>query len=213
MKKILLISLLLLQISVYAQNNSKWNVGIEYSIDDLSIDNGNNNDYLVTQGNINGYGIELDKSNYSFGLKSQYFINRKIGLSTGVLFSNKDLTGTFNCATCEPTDFPTYSPETIKQRFIVVPLSIDYIFFNGNLKPIIRAGFKNNLEIDNDLKEQSKGYFLEAFLGALINYKLLDIWNLGIGYNYQTALTDLYKTDEYNLRTNNFYIQISYNIK
>jgi Outer membrane protein beta-barrel domain len=209
MKKILLISVLLLQIGIYAQNNLKWNIGIEYSIDNLSIDNGKNNDYLITQGNIDGYGIEFDKNNHSLGLKSQYFFNEKLSFSSGLLYSNKDFTGTYNCATC---DFG-FRPEIIKQRFIIIPVSIDYTFLKGNLKPMIRVGFKNNIEIDNDLKEKSKGYFLEAFLGASINYNILQSWNLGIGYNYQTALTDLYKTDEYNLRTNNFYLQVSYNIK
>ena len=200
----------MLQWSIYAQDNPKWNVGIEYSFDDLSLDNGQNNDYLVTQGNINGYGIEFDKNNYTIGLTTQYFLNKKVSLSSGILYSNKDFSGTFNCATC---DFFESFPETIKQRFIVIPLSIDYNFKLGNLKPILKAGFNNNIETDNDLKEQSKGYFLEAFFGILMNYEIIDNWHIGVGYNYQTSLTELYKTDEYNLRTNSFYLQINYRIK
>lgn len=210
MKKILLISILLLQWSIYSQDNPKWNVGIEYSFDNLSLDNGQNNDYLITQGNINGYGIEFDQNNYTIGLTTQYFFNKKISLSSGILFSNKDFTGTFNCATC---DFFESFPQPIEQRFLVIPLSIDYNFQLGNLKPILKAGFNNNIETDNDLKEQSNGYFLEAFVGILINYQIIENWNIGVGYNYQTALSNLYKTDEYKLRTNSFYLQINYRIK
>lgn len=210
MKITLLISFLLFQLNIYAQDNPKWNVGIEYTFDDLSLDNGQNNNYLVTQGNINGYGIEYDKNNYTIGLTTQYFLNNKVSFSSGILYSNKDFTGTFNCATC---DFFESFPESIKQRFLVIPLSIDYNFQLGNLKPILKAGFHNNIETDNDLKEQSKGYFLEAFVGILMNYEIIDNWHIGVGYNYQTALTELYKTDEYNLRTNNFYLQINYRIK
>jgi long-subunit fatty acid transport protein len=210
MKKILLISFLLSQLSIYAQDSPKWNVGIQYSLDNLSLDNGQNNDYLVTQGNINGYGIELDKNNYTIGLNAQYFLNKKVSLSSGILYSNKDFTGTFNCATC---DFFGSFPETIKQRFLVIPLSIDYNLQFGNLKPILKAGFNNNIETDNGLKEQSKSYFLEAFVGILMNYEIIENCNIGVGYNYQTALTDLYKTDEYNLKTNTFYLQINYRIK
>lgn len=214
MKKILLISLLLLQIGIYAQNNSKWNIGIEYSIDELSIDNGENNDYLVTQGNIIGYGIKFDRNNYSLGLTSQYFMNEKFNLSSGLLYSNKDLTGTYNCATCDYIGtFPGYTPETIKQRFLVIPVSINYSFLSGKLKPIVSGGFNNNIEIKNDLKEQSKGYFLEAFIGASIHFRFSEKWNTGIGYNYQTALSDLYKTDDFNLRTNSFFLKINYKIK
>ena len=71
----------------------------------------------------------------------------------------------------------------------------------------------NNIEINNDLKEQSKAYFLEAFFGVLMNYEISNTWDIGVGYNYQTALSDLYKTDEYNLRTNSFNLQINYRIK
>jgi len=210
MKKTLLMSFMLLQLNIYAQDNPKWNLGIEYSFDDLSLDNGQNNDYLVTKGNIIGYGIEFDKNNYTVGLTTQYFLNKNVSFSSGVLYSNKDFTGTFNCATC---DFFESFPETLKQRFIVIPLSIDYNFQLGNLKPILKAGLNNNIETKNDLKEQSKGYFLEAFVGILLNYEVIDNWHIRVGYNYQTALTDLYKTDEYNLRTNSFYLQINYRIK
>ena len=203
--------------SLIKQKNSKWNLGIEYSIDNLSIENGQDNDYLVTEGNFNGYRIEFDRNNFTLGLNSQFFIYNKISFSTGLLYSNKDFTGRFNssCETCGPTSFSIYYylPIIIKQRFLVIPASIDYNFQLGNLKPILKAGFKNNIEIENDLKEQSKGYFLEAFFGVLINYEILETWNIGVGYNYQTALTDLYKTDEYNLRTNSFYLQINYRIK
>lgn len=214
MKKILLISFLLLQWSIYGQDNPKLKIGIEYSLDNLSLNNGQNNDYLITQGKINGYGIEFDKNNYTIGLNTQYFINKKFSLSSGLLYSNKDFTGTFNCATCDYTGgFPIYSPEILKQRFLVIPTSIDYNLQFGSLKPVLKVGFKNNIEIDNDLKHQSKGYFLEAFVGVLINYEILETWNIGVGYNYQAALTDLYKTDKFNLRTNSFYLQINYRIK
>ena len=214
MKKTLLITFLLFQLNFYAQDNSKWKIGIEYSMDKLSIDNGQNNDFLVTEGNINGYGIEFDKNNHTLGVITQFLFNEKVSLSSGLLYSNKDFTGTYSCGTCDFIGtFPGYSPETLKQRFLVIPASIDYNFQLGNLKPILKAGFKNNIEINNDLKEQSKGYFLEAFFGVLMNYEILETWNIGVGYNYQIALTDLYKTDEYNLRANSFYLQINYRIK
>ncbi|WP_282072439.1 outer membrane beta-barrel protein [Polaribacter atrinae] len=200
--------------SFYAQESSKWKIGIEYSMDKLSIDNGQNNDFLVTEGNINGYGIEFDKNNHTIGVITQFLFNEKISVSSGLLYSNKDFTGTYSCGTCDFIGtFPGYSPETLKQRFLVIPISIDYNFQLGNLEPILKAGFKSNIEIDNDLKQQSKGYFLEAFVGVLINYEILETWNIGVGYNYQTALTDLYKSDNYNLRTNSFYLQINYHIK
>lgn len=211
MKKTLPLLFLLIHFSFYAQNDSNWNIGVEYSIDDLSVsDDRNGIDYLITDGNINGYAIEWNKSNYSFGLTTNYMILEKFSLSSGILYSNKDFIGTYNCATC---DFFESFPETIEQRFITLPISIDYTILSGKLKPILKGGFKNNLEIKNDLEEKSKGYFLEAFIGASVYYGFSENWNAGIGYNYQTALSDLYETDEFNLRTNSFFLQINYNLK
>ncbi len=217
LKKTFLLSIfiLLIQFSIYAQNDSKWNIGIEFSIDNLSIsDDRDGIDYIITDGNINGYAIEFDKRNYSFGIAANYLIQEKLSLSSGILYSNKDLTGTFNCATCNHIGtFPGYSPETIKQRFLVIPIAINYIFSTGKIRPVINGGFKNNLEIKSDLKENSKSYFLEAFIGASVYYNFFDSWESGIGYNYQIALTDLYRTDEFNLKTNSFFLKINYNIK
>ena len=120
MKKILLIALLLLQISVYSQNNTQWSFGIEFSTDNLSFsDDGDRTDYIVTDGNINGYAVEFDKKNYSFGITADYFIQESLGLSSGILYANKDLMGTYNCATCDNFySFPISVSETLKQRFL-----------------------------------------------------------------------------------------------
>ena len=216
MKKTLIISFFsLIQFCIYAQNESNWNIGIEFSIDDLSISNNRDEiDYIVTDAKVNGYAIKFDRTNYSIGITSSYLINENLGLSSGILYSNKDLTGTYNCATCDHIGtFPGYPSEVINQKFLVIPISINYKFLTGKFRPIVNGGFKNNLEIDNDLKEQSKGYFLEAFIGASIYYGFLDNWNAIIGYNYQTALSELYSTDEFNLRTNSFFLQINYSLK
>ena len=211
MKRTLLISFLLFQFSVFAQNNSKWSIGIEYSADDLSIsDNRGGISYIITDGNINGYIIDFNKNNYSFGLTARYLIKKKLSISSGILYSNKDFTGTYNCATC---GFYDPFPETIEQKFLVIPISINYMLLTGKLRPIINGGIKNNLNIINDLKEQSKNYFLETFIGASVYYEFSKNWMVEIGYNFQIALTDLYKTDEFNLKTNNFLLQINYTFK
>lgn len=211
MKKILLITFLLLQVSVHSQNNSQWSIGIEFSKDKLSFSgDGDRNDYIVTDGNINGYAVKFDKRNYSFGISADYFIQENLGLSSGILYANKDLIGTYSCATCHSRSYPISVSETLKQRFLTIPLSIHYNFLKGKLKPIVEGGLNNNFEIENDLDTISKGYFLEAFIGASIYYEFIKNLEAGVGYNYQAAISDLYKTDEFNLRTNSFYLRVNY---
>ena len=161
MKKILLIAFLLLQFGVFSQNDSKLSIGIEFSNDNLSFSEGERNDFIVTDGNVNGYAVEFDNSNYSFGLTADYLIQGNFGLSLGILFSNKDLIGTYNCGTCEYLDMPSISvSQIIKQRFLTIPISINYNFSPGKLKPIVESGLRNNFEIKNDLDKISRGYFL-----------------------------------------------------
>ncbi len=213
MKKILLITFLLLQFSLYSQNTSHWNIGIEFSIDNISFSEEiDGKDYILTEGSSTGYeGIDYDQNNYTLGLTIRHFFGEKLGISSGILYSNKDFTGAYTCVVCNAFTAPT--PEIIEQRFLVVPVSIFYSLLPGKLKPILESGFKNNFEIQNNAQGKSKGYFLEAFIGGSINYGFTENLTAGIGYNYQTAITDLYKTDGYNLRTSSFLLQINYALK
>lgn len=209
MKKILLIAFLLLQISVYSQNNPRWSFGIEYSTDNLFFsDERAGIDYIQMKG-ANALEVEFDQSNYSLGLTTNYYFGEKLAVSSGFLYSKKDFTGTYNdCILCNVLS--SSIPEIIQQRFLVVPISINYSLLTGKLKPVIIGGLKNNFEIKNDLDTISKGYFLEAFIGASIYYEFIKKLEAGIGYNYQAAISDLYKTDEFNLRTNSFSFRINY---
>ena len=212
MKKILLITFLLLQFSLYSQNTSQWNIGIEYSTDNISFsDDVDGIDYILTEG-VNGYeDIKYNQNNYTLGLTTNYFFGEKWGISSGLLYSNKDFKGDFRCIYCNIYSAP--NPEIIEQRFLVIPISINYSLLTGRLKPILEGGIKNNFEIQNKAKGKSKGYFLEAFIGASINYGFTENLTAGIGYNYQTAISDLYKSDEYNLRTSSFLLKINYELK
>ncbi|SFG24861.1 Outer membrane protein beta-barrel domain-containing protein [Salegentibacter agarivorans] len=212
MKKILLIAFLLLQISVYSQNNTQWSFGIEFSTDNISFsDERDGIDYIGMEG-ANAVVVKFDQNNYSLGLTTNYYFGEKLAVSSGFLYSNKDFTGTYNdCILCNVHS--SSIPEIIEQRFLVVPISINYSLLTGKLKPVINGGLKNNFAIKNDLDTISKGYFLEAFLGATIYYEIIKNLEAGIGYNYQAAISDFYKTDEFNLRTNSFSFRINYLFK
>jgi len=198
---------LLLQFNVYAQKNSIWHIGFELTTDYLSIFNGR--DYIITSENNEGYIVDFNKKNYSFGVSTKYTIQKKISILSGILYANKDFTGTFDCRVCDALFFP----EIIEQRFISFPIAVEYTFLTGKLKPSLKVGLKNNVETTNDLATLSKGYFLESFFGAAVYYVFLENWNIGIGYNYHYAVSGLYKAGVFNLNTNSFYLQINRTFK
>lgn len=211
MKKTILCLIILLQFQSYAQDNPKWSLGLKYAVDNLSLSDGRDGiDYLITNGNINGYAIKFDKNNFSLGLTTAFSISKKIMLQSGILYTNKDFTGIYNCATCRLSQT---IPKTIEQKFLTIPFDIQYAFLSGKWKPYLQAGVNSNMEIQNDLKAQSNGYFLELVMGASILCEIAANWRVGIGYNYQTTLSDLYKTDKFILKTNNVFIGIHYRLK
>lgn len=211
MKKVVLFFFLIFQLSMYAQDNAKWSIGFDFSIDDLSISGSRSGlDYIITDGGINGYSVNFNQFNYNLGFNTNYQINEKISLSSGILFSNKDFSGVYICPACGLTTSVT---QNIKQRFLTIPISIYYSLSNGKLKPVVEVGFNNNITIKHDLETQSKNYFLEGFIGASLYYEFTESWQAGVGYNYQTALSDLYKTDGVNLRSNRFFLRINYSLK
>jgi hypothetical protein len=211
MKKLILASILVFQLNASGQTIPNWTIGLEFSAEDLSISNEDGEtDFLNTDGDFNGYAILFDKNNFSIGLKADYAFTEKLSLSSGLLYSNKDFSGIYNCASCIALE--TFI-ETIEQRFLIVPIAINYSFLKSKLKPYVQFGFNNNIEVQNDLKTFSNGYFLEAFGGGYLYYNFLETWSVGLGYRYQTALSNLYKTDEFNLRTNSFLFQINYTPK
>lgn len=151
------------------------------------------------------------KINYNFGIKSMYAVNEKVMISSGILYSNKDFSGTLTCDTCQ--FFADSFPVLIKQRFLNIPISLIYKIVDRKIKPNIEIGMNNNIEIDNDLERLSNKYFLEGFIGASFLYQFNENWNIVLGYKYQTALTDLYKSDKFNLNTNCIVLKLNYNIK
>jgi hypothetical protein len=73
---------------------------IEFSIDNLSIENGYRIDYLVTQGNIKWIrGIEFDRNvNFTPECPPNFAINNKISFGLDFYILIRILPRTFNCA-------------------------------------------------------------------------------------------------------------------
>ncbi|GAB3650698.1 hypothetical protein GCM10028791_18330 [Echinicola sediminis] len=213
MKKLLLLSFFLIHSHLQAQDKTNWDFGIAFSLDQLNLGDGMGG--IITQGNANGYGVNFDRTNFSLGVNGRYPFWERLGLSSGIIYSNKDFTGTYDCAACSiaSSNYFFYAPEKIEQQFLTIPLSLDYSILTGKLRPVLLGGVKHNVEIKNGLEAYSKGYFLEGFLGAALYYRLVEKVYLGMGYRYQTALSDLYKTDDFKLRTSSFFIEVNYSFR
>jgi Outer membrane protein beta-barrel domain len=187
MKKVTATLFILITTSLYAQQESNWKLGLEISEDNLSGEN-----YVITSGIISGYTIAYTELNYSIGILSGFNLNERVTLSSGLFFSNKNVSGAIICNTCDVI------PTLIKKQYLSVPFSVSYGILKSRLRPHLKLGFINNISLINELDISneyfsSNGYFLEGFAGLSFSYKLGKNWEAEIGYNYRTALTTMYK--------------------
>ncbi|CAM1352713.1 outer membrane beta-barrel protein [Tenacibaculum insulae] len=204
MKKTIFILALFITCNLIGQN--KWRFGST-----ISFDNNLSSEYLITDANINGYSIDYDQFNFTFGFIAEYKLNKKLFLETGIEYSNKDFTGIYNCATCFPNGLWIYSKEKIEQRFIQIPILFKYYLIDQKIKLSIKTGLKNNFSIENKL--DNKKYYLEGIIGSEIEYRIINNWNLGLGFNYNKSLTNLYNDENFDFKTNSFYLKVIYGIK
>ena|GEM_PF-1871738 len=211
MKKATAILIFCITSNLYAQQESNWKLGLEISEDNLSGEN-----YVITSGFISGYTIAYTERNYSIGILSGFNLNELVTLSSGLFFSNKNVSGAIICNTCDVI------PELIKQQYLSVPVSVSYGVLKSRLRPHLKLGFINNISLINELDNEyfsSNEYFLEGFAGLSLSYILGKNWEAEIGYNYRTALTPMYKETsigEYTrnrLITNSLSIGVKYVLK
>ena len=213
MKKVTTALFFFITTNLYAQQESNWKLGLEISEDNLSGEN-----YVITSGFISGYTIAYTERNYSIGILSGFNLNERVTLSSGLFFSNKNVSGAIICNTCDVI------PELIKQQYLSVPVSVSYGVLKSRLRPHLKLGFINNISLINELDNSngyfsSKEYFLEGFAGLSLSYTLGKNWEAEIGYNYRTALTTMYKetsVGDYTrnkLTTNSLVIGMKYVLK
>ncbi|MCP4460957.1 MAG: porin family protein [Cytophagales bacterium] len=213
MKTVTATLFILISTNLCAQQESRWKLGLEISEDKLSGEN-----YVATSGIISGYTIEYTELNYSIGILFGFNLDEKATISSGLFFSNKNVSGGIICHTCNVI------PALIKQQYLSVPVSVSYGILTSRLRPHLKLGFINNVSLINELENSneyfsSNGYFIEGFAGMSLSYKLGTNWEAEIGYNYRTALTTMYKeasVGDYTrnkLTTNSLAIGMKYVIK
>ncbi|MEO9484271.1 MAG: hypothetical protein ABJG47_12520 [Ekhidna sp.] len=184
MNKIQLFLLLILPISTIAQDKGLL-LGVQFSHDEIKSDN-----YIVTLGNINGYIIDRSEFNFRLGVSATKQITNRLNLKSGVLFSNKDFSGYFNCASCD--GFRALSiPTVIEQRYLSIPLNIEYELLKGRIKPVIALGFVNNFNLKREFIE-AKNFFLEGMMGLGLTLEITSQINFNSMYSYSSSLSNVY---------------------
>jgi len=213
MKNLIVLSLVLATLTGISQTDNdkqdKWKIGITMSPDIFL------NSTSLTTGELSGYDLKLSGFHYTIGFIGLLAIKPKLYIGTGISFSQKDFSGTYYCHVC---DFISQGPETIKQRFIEIPLFVRYNIVDKKFGFHVETGFINGFLV-KDLKPKfeeplsTKKYLLSGQFGLGIDIDLGQRINISLTSTYKHSITNFSDTDEFKFRSFGFMVGVVYRIK
>ncbi len=160
-------------------------------------------DYLASD-KFNGYFADYNKTNYRIGVNFEYEIKSNFSINTAINYSNKDFTGTFDCATCDFIVDPL--PEKINFRFIEVPLTLKYYFLPNKIRLFGELGLNNLFSLNEEVTDNS--YLSGIKFGGGIEYNLSKKTALQITIDYNKAISKVNKDSNFKLQSLAFGIGI-----
>jgi hypothetical protein len=206
MKKLCILFFIATSTVVVAQNVSLKNIAITYSAD---------RQYLpdeISKASLNRYkDVKPGNNNFTAGTTVEVGLLSRLSVRTGLLYSNRDFTGYFVCYMCyyEEGNPPIPKLETIKQRYLDVPLSARFYLISGRLKLFGDAGLVGNFLIENETKVErhemyqinSKDFLLSWEGGIGTSYSLNKHIDVSLAAVYRSSLTEYIPKDEMQIRS------------
>ena len=194
---ILFITLFLLAADSMAQETQNYGFGLVFRPEFLTPDD------KMPLGQFTGYGdIEADHFNYAVGMQGYFEATNRIDILMGMLYANRDLTGTEYCTICDYFTAP--QPEKLNMRYLEFPIEFHYRVINSAVKVKAIAGFGLNFALDTPDRifpgdSAFNTFYLSGRIGAGIFIPVSSTLELGLTAAYDVALTDIIADSEYGL--------------
>lgn len=189
MKHLLLLSLVLLVTLLPAQEvpvvHHPWQIGLVYAQDFMQP--------LETfgKGKVHGYFYTEDKSNFSFELSLIRHLNRSLAVKSGVMLSNRDVTGLYFCHSCDPQ----WEPASLAIRYLSIPVVVRYQFHLRRLMLYAETGFNTGFLLDGPAdqelfmgRQKSGTAMIESISGIGATLRLTNRFSVQLGVQYTQTL-------------------------
>lgn len=170
--------LIVLSVTICNAQNPAWKIGLNYSMEYQP-----KIEFIPLVGispEIPGINIS-SKSNHSKGISVERSLSNKFSLVGGINFANRDFYSTLVCHVCGVV------PQTLKQFFIQLPISLKYYFLDGRLKPFSQIGFIQSFTLSNERMERNAQQNGEFILG--VDVKILKSWYVSFSGGLQRNIT------------------------
>jgi hypothetical protein len=218
MKKFFIILFIAAATAATAQTISFKKIGVTYSVDQQFLP-GN----IRSDGFDMYSGIEKGRNNFTAGVTTEVSFTKLLALRTGLLYSNRDYTGKFSCYSCyyEQNIDPFRERETIKQRYLDVPLIARFYVLPGRFSLYADAGLIGNFLIENgtevyqhDLnKVESNDIILSGEAGVGVSYLLNRKIEVSLTAAWRNSLTEYHPKDDMQLRSLGVIAGLAYRLK
>lgn len=183
MRQAFILLLCLISLQSIAQNQ-RIKVGFQYTQDNISGEN-----FVSDNDNSVGERIFRDEYNYSIGFTTTLLTNSNFSFKSGLLYSNKDLKSIYLCPSCLSIGIPT--PDFIKQRFISVPIQLNFRAKEYRISPVFEAGLISNFGLSEGV-EFSRDNFLEASFSLGMAYAISESFDIQLSYFNRSAISAIY---------------------
>ncbi len=161
--------------------------------------------------------LEIPKLGYTTGLNATFYINKKITLETGILFSDKGEKTKKYVINGSTSSIQTDNNQATKNKFIYhylyfdIPAKVNYYILTKKLKLFLSAGVSTNifllqkttsvLEYNDGHSEKNNSVIHSGFSrinlavigGFGINYNLTNRFNFRLEPVYRRSLTSIIK--------------------
>ena len=167
--------------------HNKFNIALVFS-PDISISKSKT---TMNAGGFTVHDIQQKPFNFSTGLIGYLTIKRKYEIGTGIIYSSKDIVGTWSCNYCDQATAP--QPELVKLRYIEIPVLARYHLSISKLDLFVEPGLTSSLLTNEPIRYGTlpiNKFLLSGQFGLGINIDLGKRINLTGTTMYRHSLTD-----------------------
>lgn len=211
MRNVLILLLAFCSSTVLAQSKAKWQIGLQYSFDNISLTNSH-----ISNETIFFYDLSTGKQNFTAGITSSVSLTPKLKFATGLSYSNKDVEGYGGCICFYPL-FTAPVLQEFKQRYVELPVTLEYVAVDRKLDLSFGAGFAGSYLVSKTVEESGALMTPEKFIagGQLAMNIGVDVsqkFSLNMSTIYKVFFTDFIKNSDSKFRTFSLAAGVNYHL-
>jgi hypothetical protein len=206
MRNLLSLLLILASLKGISQSSSittgKWKIGVQFSTDFNEVPDRISGETVFGYYNVKPYGL-----NFTTGITAEFLISPNWQFSSGLMYSDKDITGTPYCETCFTMDMLLLQPPSpFELRYVEMPVLVRYVLSGRKLNIFTETGLNGSYLVKApdvpfvDEDDWTK-FLLSGHLGIGAGGNLGRGFDLNVNFSYRYSFLNLMENQDFKLRS------------